>query len=170
MLYNDIITLRTLAVDSNRETRLLLVEGDAELDPADAQHGAWRLQVGDKSSGSTEWDTLPADVDGVFDESEGIRSLERDGEQESVGVSLARWSGLDDDAIVFSPRGWVSNPASNFASGYISLAVVNKRALADGVDERATIRLARSGFCRLELGERTELPDGAVGVAGAGGE
>lgn len=170
MLYNDIVTLRTLAVDSNRETRLLLVEGDVALDPGDAQHGAWRLQIGDKSSGSTEWDTLPADVDGVFDESEGIRSLEPDGEQESVGVSLAAWSGLDDDAIVFTPRGWVGNPADNFDGGYITLSIVNKRALADGVDERATIKLARSGFCRLELGDRSALPSGQVGVVGAGGE
>ncbi len=163
MLYNDIVTLRTLAIDSNRETRLLLVEGDAELDPSDAQHGAWRLQIGDKSSGSSEWDTLPADIDGVVSESEGIRSLERDGENETPGVSLAMWSELEDDSIVLTPRGWVGNPADDFENGYITLSVVNKRALADGVDERASLRIARTGFVRLELGQRSELPEGTVG-------
>lgn len=163
MLYNDIVTLRTLAVDSNRETRLLLVEGDADLDPSDAQHGAWRLQVGDRSSGSTEWDTLPADLDGVINESEGIRSLERDGENETADVSLAMWSDIEDDSIVFTPRGWVGNPAGDFDGGYITLSLVNKRALAQGVDQRGTLRIARSGFVRLEFGERNELPEGSVG-------
>lgn len=163
MLYNDIVTLRTLAIGSNRETRLLLVEGDAELDPSDAQHGAWRLQIGDKASGSAEWDTLPPDLDGAVDESEGIRSLERDGENEAVGVSLAMWSDLEDDSIVFTPRGWVGNPADDFENGYIALSVVNKRALANGIDERGTLQIARSGFARLEFGQRSELPEGAVG-------
>jgi len=163
MLYNDIVTLRSLAVDSNRETRLLLVEGDEQLDPEDAQHGAWRLQMGDKSSGSTEWDTLPPDRDGVVSEADGIRSLERDGENETTAVSLAMWSTLEDDAIVFTPRGWVGNRASDFDSGYITLSLVNKRALADGIDERGVLRIARSGFVRLELGQNSALADGAVG-------
>jgi prepilin-type N-terminal cleavage/methylation domain-containing protein len=165
MISSDLATLRTLAVDSNRQTRLLLVEGDSLLDPSDAQHGAWLLQIGNRSQGSTVWDTLPEDLDGVVDESQGERSIEPGGNDEAPGVSLAAWDDLEDDAIVFTPRGWLDNDAGDFTGGYISLEVVNKRALLRGTSERARIRIARSGFIRVELGESSELPENEVGVA-----
>lgn len=167
MMAADLNTVRTVAIDHNREARLLFVESDAGLDPADVQHGAWRLQVGNKLAGSDEWDTLPVDENGVIDETEGVRSLEVGGENETRGISLADWGDLDGDAIVFSPRGWVSNPASDFVGGYITLQVVNKLTEGGTSSQRANIRLSRTGMVRVEVSEATSLPATAVGAAEA---
>ena len=165
MMSGDLAMLRTTAIDHDRETRIVFIEADHDLDPEDAQHGAWRLQVGNKATGSDEWDTLPADVGGVVDESEGVRSLEVGGENEAKGISLADWTNLDDDAIVFTPRGWVGNPSDNFTNGYITLQVVNKRTLGGTGEQRATLRIARSGLVRVEVSEATALPSTTVGAA-----
>lgn len=165
MMAADLNTVRSIAIDHNREARLLLVEADHDLAADDVQHGAWRLQVGNKISGSDEWDTLPADQNGVVDETEGIRSLEVGGESETSGISLADWGSLNDDAIVFSPRGWVSNPASDFVDGYITLQIVNKRTEGESMSHRANIRLSRTGMVRIEVSDSTALPANAVGTA-----
>lgn len=167
MIAADLNTVRTVAIDHNRESRLLFVEADHDLNVEDAQHGAWRLQVGNKLSGSDEWDTLPADENGVVDETEGIRSLEVGGETETRGISLADWGDLEGDAITFSPRGWVSNPASDFVGGYITLQVVNKLTEGGTVSQRANIRLSRTGMVRIEVSEATSLPATSVGAAEA---
>lgn len=150
MLQTDLTTLRALAIDTNREARVHFVEADLAMDPDDAQHGAWELQVGNRSSGSTEWDTLPLDTDGVVDVSEGERSLEPGGANEARFVSLADWGTLEDDAISFTPRGWLGNAAGDYTSGEILLKIVNKRSLAAGGNEHVTLRIARSGFVRSE--------------------
>lgn len=159
MLSGDLAMLRTIAIDHSRESRLVLIEADGALDPDDVQHGAWRLQVGNKPAGSDEWDTLPMDVGGVVDESDGIRSLEPGGETELRGISLAQWSPLDSDAIRFSPRGWVDNPAGDFSGGYLTLELVNKQKGG----ERVVLRIARSGMVRVEVSESTALPGTTVG-------
>lgn len=150
MLSSDLTTARSLALDTNREVRIHFVEADTALDPADAQHGAWDVQVGNRNSGSTQWDTLPVDIDGEVDVGQGERSLEPDGNQESPWISLADWGSLSDDAIVFSPRGWLANDASDFVDGQITVEIVNKRALRDGNDQRVRLSVARSGFIRME--------------------
>lgn len=150
MLNADLTTARALALDTNREVRIHLVEADAALDPDDAQHGAWDVQVGNRGSGSDQWDTLPVDEDGVVDVSQGERSLEPGGNDEARYISLAQWGSLDDDAIVFTPRGWLGNRTGDFVDGEIVLEIVNKRALQEGRDERVRLRVARSGFVRME--------------------
>lgn len=170
MLHADLQSLRALAIATNRETRLRLVEGDTALDPADTQVGAWDLQVGDRSNGSTEWDTLPVDEDGVVDVSEGERNIGEGGADEASRISLAQWSALagpgsgNEDTIVFSPRGWITNPADDFVDGYIALELVNKGAPQD---ERIVIRVSRGGLARMELGASSELPAATVGTADA---
>lgn len=149
MLSADLTTARALALDTNREVRIHFVEADTALDPADAQHGAWDVQVGNRNSGSTQWDTLPVDVGGVSNEEDGERSLEPGGNEAAQGISLAQWT-LADDAIVFTPRGWLANDASDFVDGQITLEIVNKRALGAGNDQRVRIQVARSGFVRME--------------------
>lgn len=170
-LHADLVSLRTLAVSTNREARILFVASDEALDPADVQSGEWLLQVGNRSSGSSEWDTLPIDLPGdPPDSSEGERSLAPGGSDELPGTSLAPWPTLvgpgsgNADAIVFSPRGWVANPPSDFADGYILLQIVNKRALWRGVDERVDIRLARTGIAHLETGPATAWTENVVGA------
>lgn len=150
MLQSDLVTLRALAIDTNRETRVHFVEADLAMDAEDAQHGAWDLQVGNRASNSTQWDTLPIDEDGVVDVSEGERSLETGGHNEAKWISLATWGTLEDDAIVFTPRGWLGNPATDYVDGMISVQVVNKRALLNGQDEHVALSVARTGMVRMQ--------------------
>ncbi len=150
MMHSDLTTARALALDTNREVRIHFVEADLALDPSDAQHGAWDIQVGNRGSGSTEWDTLPLDEDGVVDVSQGERSLEEGGSNEADDISLADWGSLDDDAVVFTPRGWLGNRNADFVDGFVAVEIVNKRALAEGLNERVRLTVARSGFVRME--------------------
>ena len=170
MLQTDLTTLRSLAIDTNREARLHFVEADVAMDPTDVQLGAWDLQLGNRASGSTEWDTLPLDVEGVVDVSEGERNLGEGGNNETKGISLASWGTLDDDSIVFSPRGWIANSKSSFVGGYITVEIVNKRALGMGGDEHVTISVARSGYVHSSASESQDVSGNAVGDAGTSGQ
>ncbi len=171
MLQSDVQELRALAIATNRETRLLFTAADAALDPSDVQVGEWLLQVGNRSQGSVEWDTLP--IDDGSDGSLGERSLSDGGANEAPDISLAPWPALEgpamgnEDSIVFSPRGWVSNPVTDFPDGYVAVRIVNKAALARGATEEATLRISRGGLARLEVSESSALPDNAVGAAEA---
>ena len=171
LLQSDLQALRALAIATNRETRVVFTAADAALDPSDAQVGEWLLQAGDRSQGSGEWDTLP--IDDGSDASEGERSLSEGGNDEAPHISLAPWPALagpgigNADAIVFSPRGWVANPATDFADGYVALRIVNKAALLAGGTSEAVIRLSRGGLARLEVSERTALPSNSVGAGEA---
>lgn len=167
MLHADLQSLRATAIATNRETRIVFTDADDALDPAADQAGAWLLQAGDRSTASVVWDTLP--IDGGEDSSEGERTLAPGGNDEAPHVSLARWPALagpgtdNADAIVFSPRGWITNPPADFADGYLALRIVNKRALGRGATEEVTLRVSRGGLTRLEVGASTTLPATAVG-------
>ena len=173
LLHSDLRYLRSMAITTNRQTRLLLVQADTAMDPAEPQQGEWLCQVGNRSVGSNEWDTLPPDVGGVLDVSDGERSLAEGGTDEATGISLAPWPALtgpgagNADAIVFSPRGWVDNPATDFADGYIVLELVNKVALDEGADQHAAVRLSRGGLAHLETGPSTSVAPNPVGSAEA---
>lgn len=173
LLQSDLQALRALAIASNRETRIVFTAADAALDPNAPQVGEWLLQAGNTNQGSTRWDTLPIDEDGGDDASEGTRSLSDDGADEAPHISLAPWPALagpglgNADAIVFSPRGWVVNPASDFADGYVALRIVSKRSALRGRAEDAVIRVSRGGLTRLEVSDTTALPATEVGAAEA---
>ena len=173
LLHSDVRTLRSMAIATNRQTRLVLVQADVDLNPDEAQQGEWLCQVGDRSSGSTEWDTLPIDEGGVNDDTQGTRSLAPGGRDEVRGISLAQSAPLvgpgtgNAGSIVFSPRGWLENPAGDFEDGYSVLDVVNKTVLDSGADQRARIRLSRGGMVRLETSENNTVASGAVGAAEA---
>jgi len=167
-LQMDIQNLRALAINTGRQTRLKLLESDSALDPYDVQVGAWLLQAGNHSSRSNEWDTLPIDLHGENDLSEGERSLDVGGNDEAPHISLAPWNTLvgpglnNEDSIVFSPRGWLDNPPTDFVNGYIVLTVVSKRS-----NESVTLRVSRGGLARMETGSHSALPSNAVGTAEA---
>lgn len=163
---SDIATLRMLSITANRETRLLLERPDPTPDEARPGGGAWRLQVGDRSANSASWEDLPLDADDGSDDErgEGPVDIGEGGNREAGGIGLAAWSGSD--AVIFTPRGWVSNTASDFDElGYITLRLVNKRAAARGVEDEIHVRIARSGYVRLEstLGARLDAPVGTRG-------
>jgi type II secretory pathway pseudopilin PulG len=172
MMQADVQQLRTLAISSGRQTRLRFVDCDRDLDPDDVQVGAWDLQLGNRAVGSTEWDTLPPDEDGVVDVGAGERNLAPDQANEAPDVSLAAWPELEgpdvgnEDTVVFSPRGWLENPAGDFTDGFIALSVVNKFALREGYDRRVTLKVSRGGFARLETSENNAV-NGTVGAGEA---
>lgn len=172
LLQSDIQGLRATAISTNRQTRLLLIEADAAMDPQEAQIGAWLLQVGDRSSGSTEWDTLPIDKE-VPDSSLGERSLNVDGLNERPGISLMPWPSLagpglgNTDAVVFSPRGFVDNPVSDFVGGYITLSLANKRFAGGDEVSLVSIVISRGGLAHMETSAGTALASGDVGSEGA---
>lgn len=174
-LHADIQSLKAEAIASNREMRLVFVAADAAMDPTEPQVGAWRLQAGNRSQGSTRWDTLPIDEGGDIDDSDGDRDLADGGRNQAGGISLSPWptlegpgpSGTNVDAIVFSPRGFVANPPTDFVDGYIELELVNKRSLDEGGDERVQIKLTRGGLTRMETGESSTLPANPVGAGEA---
>lgn len=156
----DIADLRNTAIGQNRETRLLLVDADPSWSDASAPSaGRWLLQVGNRSINSTRWDTLPVDAeaDGSDDQTaEGTVDISEGSSSEVRGVSLQPWSALagpnanNADAIVFSPRGWVTNPASDFGSdGFITLTLVNKKAMEQGIEDSISLQIARSGLVRM---------------------
>lgn len=175
MLHSDLLYLRAEAITSNREMRVLFVEADAAMDPDAEQVGAWTLQAGNRHQGSTAWDTLPIDQDGDVDDSRGARDLGPEGDDRAGGISLAPWpalegpgsTGINADALVFSPRGFVANPPTDFTDGYVSFELVNKRALAAGGDERVRIHVSRGGLVRMETGPSSRLASGAVGTGEA---
>lgn len=170
LLHSDVQNLRTLAITTNRETRVVFTVADEVLDPFDVQSGEWLLQVGNRSNGSNEWDTLPIDLNGEAVSDLGERSLAEGGYNECDQISLARWPELagpgtaNADALVFSPRGWVANPPADFTDGYVVLDLVNKRALAKGVDQRARVRISRGGLARIETSENNRIPENHVGA------
>jgi len=166
---------RQLAVTSNQETRVLLVEFDGNaLDKDSPNRGQYRLQVGNKATASTIWDTLPYES-GVVDDKigEGTFDISKGGNDYLRGVSMEDWGIINgpstgnSDAIVFSPRGTLQNPSSDFDDdGTLQITFVNKFATnADGND-RARIRVFRGGMVRFAFdGEAARLTTGGTGFS-----
>jgi len=156
----DIADLRMAAIDMNCETRILVQQLDGDLTDLSTWAGAWRLQAGNASAHSTRWEDLPVDaLDDRTDDDHGENPVDigPGGNREAARVGLTMQSTLagpatgNDDAVVFTPRGWVANPAADFDSaGYITLDLTNKEALARGVQDSLSVRIARSGYVRIE--------------------
>jgi hypothetical protein len=162
------------SIETNRETRLLLVSADPNYSDAGADSvGIWKLQVGNRSLRSSTWDTLPIDpMGGDQRTSRGLVDLSVGGEDEQSGVSLMPWYSLagpwggNGDAVVFSPQGFVINPASDFgADGYITISLINKDALARGVDDTIALKISRSGMVEMISSMGNEQA-GTVGTEG----
>jgi prepilin-type N-terminal cleavage/methylation domain-containing protein len=173
-LASDIAEIRMTAINTNRETRIV-IEGEDE-SPTDAETwgGSWRLQAGNASINSTFWEDLPVDAadDGVDDDhGENPIDLGPGGNRAARGVGLSVDSPLvgpgtgNGDAVVFSPRGWVVNPNGDFdTSGYLTLDLINKEAIRKGLEDEISVRIARSGYVRLESSMGSEQ-SAAVGTS-----
>jgi len=170
----DLSNLRNLAVMSNRETRMLLMESPGDCLETDEFGGSWFLQAGNRSRGSTEWEFLPMDteMEGEDEEQgEGRVSLGDGGNRELKDVCLEPWDSLrgpgtgSTDAIVFSPRGWVRNPAADFGeSGYLVLTLTNQAAGRLGVEDKVHLRVSRAGMVRMHSTLGHDLSDNPVGI------
>jgi prepilin-type N-terminal cleavage/methylation domain-containing protein len=154
---SDLMYLRNLSISSSRETRLRLVStgGDCEND-RDAWGGSWALEIGDRSSASRSWEALPVDaeVDGSDDDqSEGSVDLGPSGDLSSRGTCLSSWTDIGGpgansaDSIVFSPRGRLANPGTDFVDqgGWIAVTFINQSAARDGVDDQVDVMVNRVG-------------------------
>jgi type II secretory pathway pseudopilin PulG len=156
---SDLMNIRSLAVHTNRETRLRLTRAGGDCDDGLSWGGAWEMAVGNRASASDQWDLLPEDSfdDGTDDDqSEAYVDLGGDVGRAEKWVCLQQWDPLtgpiieNQDAIVFSPRGWVSNPADDFGdSGYIEFTFVNQAAVRAGVSDTVTVLVSRAGLVRL---------------------
>jgi prepilin-type N-terminal cleavage/methylation domain-containing protein len=176
-LAKDVAELRMTAINTNLETRFLVESLDSSISDPNSWGGAWRLQAGNASSNSSRWEDLPVDAvkDGSDDET-GMGSVDigQGGNRESRGVgfdvqqTISGPSFGNNDAVVFTPRGWVANPADDFDSGgYITLRLVNKLALAKGIEEEIHVRIARSGYVRLESSLGGHADTHTVGTSGS---
>lgn len=171
LMQSDVSYLRAYAVATGKQTRLRLIAADTAMDPQEHQIGEWELQIGNRAAGSTQWDTLPEDRDATPDSSQGERSISVGGANETPWISLAEWPTVDgpgtgnENSIVFSPRGWVENPAGDFVDGYLRLEFVNKLSLGEAEQEAVNVALSRGGLTRIESSSATSLPSGAVGTA-----
>lgn len=146
---------RRRAVAEGVQYRVSLIAGDPDLGGSSGSVGTYAIQRGDRESGSTTWDTLPVDLGGAdVSTNEGYIDISEGSENAIPGASIEPWSAMsggDGDDIVFSPRGFVENPASDFgADGYISVTFVNKRALQEGVTDEQVVRIARTGLVRVD--------------------
>lgn len=176
LLQSDLQTMRSMAITTSRQTRVRFVAADPNLDDPDSpQIGAWELQIGNRSSRSTVWDTLPADDPGGSpDSSEGVRDLSDGGADEARRISLALWPALsgpgtgNEDTLVFSPRGWLDNPATDLSDGTVVLRVVDKAGRARGEPtSEARIVLSRGGLAHLEITDSTTRASGTIGASEA---
>ena len=175
-LKSDLMTLRKIAVESNRETRLRFLSHGGDCSDVFSGGGAWELSIGDKSLGSKKWDLLPEDSfnDNVDDDqSQGIRKIEKNNNTSEKDVCLHEWNALigpsanganNQDAVVFSPRGWVRNPSTDFATnGFIELAIYNQDAARAQKEHKLVVQLSSSGMVRVYSYETDENQNG-VGV------
>jgi len=173
-LRGDLTNLKNLAVMSNRETRMLLIGSPGDCLETDEFGGSWFLQAGNKSRGSTSWEFLPIDtqMEGEDEEQgEGRVSIGDGGNRELRDVCLEEWEPLrgpgtgSSDSIVFSPRGWVRNPAADFdSSGYLILTLTNQAAGRLGVVDKVHIRVSRAGMVRMHSTLGHDLTDNPVGI------
>lgn len=153
---------RALAIQTNRECSVWLLDYDGSLSDLSSNAGAYWVGIGDKSSGSTTWDYLPPDslTDGSDDDvSEGLVDLgDENNPYYARHVAIDTWgSGLSGpgtsnaNRIVIDPRGFVINPVGDFdGTGHIALTFVNKAARAEGRAEDFVVRISRSGMTRVD--------------------
>lgn len=170
----DLMQLRGEAIQSNREARLRLLSPAADCGDMAGWGGTWELSLGNRSNGSTGWDLMPEDsaVDGRDDDqSESLVDIGAEGNRAARHICLEPWSplagpsGASADAIVFSPRGWVSNPSTDFnAQGYIEVILSNQEAASRGVRDALTLSISRAGMVRLQSSLTEPRTTGSVGT------
>ena len=174
MFKADLLSLRNLAVQANRETRLTLLEAPDDCDDISQYGGRWKMEIGGRSRHAESWDVLPADVeeDGTDDDqSSGFVDLGAEGNREARDVCLLPWGEIrgpgagNNDGVVFSPRGWLTNPTNDFnANGYIEFTFSNQFAAYKGVVDQVSVLVSRAGMVRLHSTLGEETTDNPIGT------
>jgi prepilin-type N-terminal cleavage/methylation domain-containing protein len=161
---------RSLAIAQNVEYRVHLVDYDTDLTDG-TNVGSYRVARGNASSSSTSWDILPVELDPAFGDVntlEGTHEITMGGKDALPWVSIEPWTPMNGTSagndIVFSPRGFVTNPPSDFDSdGYLNVAFRNVR--ERDIAQRWTVRVSRAGMTRLDS---SVDPATAPGPSGTG--
>jgi prepilin-type N-terminal cleavage/methylation domain-containing protein len=158
---SELLSMRQIAVQSNREAKFeLLAHSGGDCSDTEMWGGAWEMSVGNEMMGSRIWDLLPEDSaeDGTDDDQSYSRvSFFSGGNQSGKDVCFREWGqingpswGSNQDSIVFSPRGWLRNPASDFNTrGYLEFHFVNQDAHRNGVFDVVKVQVSRAGMIRL---------------------
>ena len=158
---------RALAIRSGKECSVWLLGADSSLTNLDSNAGEYWVGLGNKNRSSTTWDYLPVDTEtggSDSDQSQGVVDIgEEDGQFYQRRVGIAQWTTLggpgtgNSDRIVFGPRGFVTNPSSDFgALGTIDITFVNKVARAEGFTEDWTVKVGRTGMTRIDTTVQSE--------------
>lgn len=132
---------RVRAISENREYAVVLTTADFQPDSGGVDSNVGRVTLLAARRGG---------VPGTFDAASDDAVLDlHDGPGHWPGVSLEEWVPLTGvpgylrpDSIVFSPRGYILNAPSDFASGVIRLVLRNKTA---SFPERRVVRIDRGG-------------------------
>lgn len=164
---------RQLAIAQGVEYRVRMGTADGDLGGSGGSVGTYFIERGNLGANSTSWDILPWDADGSDANSgEGSIDISEGALNGLRGVSLAPWNpiaGVDGDDIVFSPRGWLVNPVSDFnADGYVEITFVNKSARRRGEADEWTVMVSRGGLVRMESNRQVPV-GGASGTPDASG-
>lgn len=169
----DLRMLQSLALQTGRQTRLRLVSSGGCDDP-DSWGGGWVMELGDKSVNSGSWDILPPDAlaDGVDDDqSQGRVDLGPDGAQRARGICMQPWDTIDgpgadnENSLVFTPRGSLANPVTDFPDGYIRLTFTNQYAARQGVVDEMEVMVSAAGWSGLQSNLGAEVGEGTVGAS-----
>jgi prepilin-type N-terminal cleavage/methylation domain-containing protein len=157
----DLATMRGIAVQSNRESKMHLLSHAGNCSNPSDWGGSWEKSIGNKVFGSDGWDLLPEDsrIDGQDDDqSKALVDFTLESTERGFDVCFQDWGtlqgpslgGNNRDAIVFSPRGWIRNPASDFNSrGYMEFMFINQEANRKGIVDAVKVQVSRSGMIRL---------------------
>lgn len=153
---------RMLAVRTNKECKVTMLTFDPSPTVLSAGNaGAYSISLGNSSVNSSTWDILPEDTyaDASDDlQSVGLINIGVGATNYLRHVSIGDWgSGIGgpyngtQDSMVFSPRGYLLNPATDFnTQGFIEISFVNKYARDEGRSEDFIVMIARSGMVRLD--------------------
>jgi Tfp pilus assembly protein FimT len=155
---------RALAVQANAECRILLVDYDDKIDDVESPNiGEYWVALGNRSNNSDSWDLLPPDIRGA-DDTQGIVNLSEGSADYKRHVSIADWgSGIggpnfgNNNAIVFGPRGFITNPVTDFSGeGYIDILFINKHSRSERQKRDYFVKITRSGMVRIHHGMHRE--------------
>jgi hypothetical protein len=69
------------------------------------------------------------------------------------------------DSLVFSPRGSLANPVTDFPDGTIRVTLSNQSAAREGVTDQVHILVSAAGWTGLESTQGVAAIDGSVGAS-----
>lgn len=165
-------TCKQMSIAQDREYRVRLSLFDSDPSGSGDNVGLYYIEAGNLAQDSTTWDILPIDDGGIDTTTgEGTVEISQGGEDQLTDVSIEDW-GTSAGDIVCSPRGWLTNPNTDFdARGYIGVTFLNKEAAQRGVTDQWTVVVSRGGLVRLEptVGTPVGFDNGIAGVSSTDG-